>query len=353
MNNMIIAITNDSHFGVRGDNLNMMQYFKKFYDKVFFPTLDKHGIKTVVHLGDITDRRKYINFNILHLFRKCFVDPLTERGIDIHAIIGNHDSFYKNTTKVNAFTELFQGNENFTVYTDPTLVNFDGLDVGLVPWITMENEEETREFIMKVKAQILFGHLEINGFEIIPGVISREGFKQEYFKRFDMVFSGHYHRKMHQGNIDYLGAPYEMTWADYSDRRGFHLFDTDTRKLQFIENPYKVFHKITYDDTHNDYESFVADEYSGCYVKVVVINKTNPYYFEKFLDKLYDADLSDLKIVEDIDYELIDEESLDLGKTTQELLHDYIDELSIPEDKERIKKLMSTLYIEAQDVEVL
>ena len=31
--------------------------------------------------------------------------------------------------------------------------------------------------------------------------------------------------------------------------RGFHiLFDTETRELEFIQNPYEMFHKIYYDD---------------------------------------------------------------------------------------------------------
>jgi len=350
---MLIAITNDSHFGVRGDNLNMMRYFKKFYDEVFFPTIDAQRISTVIHLGDIVDRRKYVNFNILHEFRECFVAPLASRACEVHAIIGNHDSFYKNTTKINAFSVLFRDNDMFTVHTDPIVKNFDGLDIGLLPWITSENESIAKRFIKKCKAQILMGHLEINGFEFIPGIFSREGFKQSYFTRFDMVLSGHYHRKMHQGNIDYLGAPYEMTWADYADRRGFHIFDTNTRKLYFIENPHKVFKKITYDDTNETYENFDASEFKECYVKVVVINKTNPFYFENFLDKLYDADLSDLKVVEDLDYEMIDEESLDLGKSTQELLNEYVDGLNISEDKRRIKKILSELYVEALDTEML
>ena len=59
---MKFAILNDTHCGVRGDMIEMSKYQGRFYNEVFFPYLDEHDIKHIVHLGDYFDRRKYINF---------------------------------------------------------------------------------------------------------------------------------------------------------------------------------------------------------------------------------------------------------------------------------------------------
>jgi len=347
---MKIAIICDTHWGARSDNQSMLKYFSVFYKKVFFPYIDKHNIDTVVHLGDLFDRRKFINFYTLSVFHKFFLDPLSSRKIDFRILLGNHDVYYKNSNSLNSITELFYDMDNVIVYPMSTKVSFDGVDFGFVPWINSENEKETKAFLKKAPS-ILFGHFEINGFEFVPGVMSRNGFDDDNFKKFDTVLSGHYHRKMSRKNIHYLGAPYEMTWSDYGDRRGFHVFDTDTRELVFIENPHKIFHKIMYDDTNTDYFSFDAKKYKGCYVKLLVLKKENPYMFEKLLDKFYDSDLSDLTIVEDLkEYDVADD-VVDMAKSTQDLFNEYVDALVIREDKERIKKIISEFYVEALNME--
>ena len=59
---MKYALITDTHFGVRNDSQILLEYQKKFYDEIFFPYLDKNDIKHIVHLGDLVDRRKSINF---------------------------------------------------------------------------------------------------------------------------------------------------------------------------------------------------------------------------------------------------------------------------------------------------
>ena len=86
-----IVLLTDTHFGARNDSAIFREYFFKFYNELFFPFLEDNNIKTVVHLGDIVDRRKYINFNTLKSFRDDFVFRLGRMGIDTHIIIGNHD----------------------------------------------------------------------------------------------------------------------------------------------------------------------------------------------------------------------------------------------------------------------
>ena len=88
---MKIALLNDTHFGARNDSLIFDDYFHKFYDDVFFPYLKEHNIQTLIHLGDIVDRRKFINYRIAHNFRHKFLQRLWAEKIDTHILIGNHD----------------------------------------------------------------------------------------------------------------------------------------------------------------------------------------------------------------------------------------------------------------------
>ena len=58
---MKIALITDTHFGARNDSLLFLDFFRKFYENIFFPTLKERGIKEIIHLGDVVDRRKFIN----------------------------------------------------------------------------------------------------------------------------------------------------------------------------------------------------------------------------------------------------------------------------------------------------
>ena len=73
---MKVILITDQHIGARNDNLSFVKYFKKFYDEVFFPYIDKHDITTIINLGDMFDRRKYVNFNTLHFTKETWLEPL-------------------------------------------------------------------------------------------------------------------------------------------------------------------------------------------------------------------------------------------------------------------------------------
>ena len=103
-------------------------------------------------------------------------------------------------------------------------------------------------FIKNSKAQVAFGHLEVEGFAMYKNYVAGTGLQPSIFNRYEIVASGHYHHKSSKDNIHYLGAPYEITWNDYDDPRGFHIFDTETRDMEFIKNKYRLFEKIYYDD---------------------------------------------------------------------------------------------------------
>ena len=252
---MKIALVTDTHFGARNDNQNVNDYFYKFYDNIFFPELEKRGITTCVHLGDVVDRRKFISFKIANDFRQRFINRFAELGIDLHIIIGNHDTYYKNTNEVNSMEELV-GKDRCNIYTGPEVVEFDGVPIQFIPWINANNYDESMTARSHSPAQIAMGHLEVNGFEMHKGHFADGSYDKELFRRFDIVMIGHFHHKSDDGQIYYLGTPYEIYWNDYEDPRGFHIFDTETRELERIVNPYRIFEKVYYDDTTTDYTDY-------------------------------------------------------------------------------------------------
>ncbi len=351
---MKVAIITDQHFGARNDSIAFLDFFEKFYDNTFFPALDANSINTVLVLGDTFDRRKYVNFYALDRAKKMFFDKLEERGIRVHMLAGNHDTYYKNTNEVNSPDLLLVEYGNIDVISKPETIVIDGTSICMMPWICPENYQESLDHIKNTKAEICMGHFEIAGFAMYRGMESHDGLAKETFEKFDLVFSGHYHHRSSDKHIHYLGNPYELTWQDYNDPRGFHLFDLDTRELEFICNPYRMFERIEYNDKDQDPVDLDVLELEQKYVKLVVVNKTDFYKFDKFIQKLYNKGCHEIKIIEDMtefqDGEIGEEINLE---DTLSVLSHYVDSIETDVDKEQIKTYMRTLYTEAVNIEVV
>jgi DNA repair exonuclease SbcCD nuclease subunit len=354
---MQIAIITDQHFGARNDSMHFLDYYQKFYEETFFPTLEEKGINTVLILGDTFDRRKYVNFYTYKRTREMFFDKLANKDIKVFMLAGNHDTYFKNTNEVNSVRLLLQEYTNITVIDDPQTIYVGGSAICMMPWICPDNYQESMDQLKQTQAEICMGHFEIAGFAMHRGMPSQEGLDRGLFKKFDIVFSGHYHHRSNQDNIRYLGNPYELTWQDYNDPRGFHLFNIDTLDLEFIENPNIMFHRITYDDKENsitEINNKDLSKYTNTYVKVVVINKTNPYLFDKFMDNLYKVNPVDITIAEDFTdlTEGVEDDMVDQAEDTLTILNKYVD--SIQEnnlDNGKLKSILQELYVEALNSE--
>ena len=351
---MKVAIITDQHFGARNDSIAFLDFFEKFYDNTFFPTLDENGITTVLILGDTFDRRKYVNFYALDRAKKMFFDKLEERGIRVHMLAGNHDTYYKNTNEVNSPDLLLTEYNNIDVISKPETIVIDGTSICMMPWICPDNYQDSIDQIKNTKAEICMGHFEIAGFAMHRGMESHDGLSKDLFQRFDMVFSGHYHHRSDDGHIYYLGNPYELTWQDYNDTRGFHLFDLETRRLDFIANHYTMFKRIEYDDKEKDPIDLDALDLRESFVKLIVVNKTDYYKFDKFTQKLYNKGCYEIKIIEDMSEFEDGEIDSDINlEDTVSVLSNYIESIETDVDKEKIKTFMKSLYTEAINVEVV
>jgi DNA repair exonuclease SbcCD nuclease subunit len=342
-------------FGMRNDSVVFHDLYKKFYTETFIPYLTENNIEVVVQLGDLFDRRKYINFNSLKLAKDYFFSPIEDLGITLHTLLGNHDVFYKNTLEVNSSGLLLEAYNNIQIYNKPVTVNFDGLlSFDIIPWICDDNLQECMDFINNSKSEFCFGHFEIEGYEMDRGNICHEGLDVKKLARYELVMSGHFHHRSSKGNILYVGTPGEMTWSDYDDPRGFHVFDTETREIKFIENPHTIFRKVVYDDTNMFLDSIpdeMFEQYKNKYVKVVVSAKTNPFLFETYIDKLLKAQPIDVSVVEDFTETVSEDYQIDQADDTTTILEKYVDSMEIDLNKDKLKSIIKELYTEALSIE--
>ena len=344
---MKIALITDCHLDGRKGSLPFWNYFQRFYDEIFFPTLEKEGINVIFDLGDTFDNRKSMDFNTYHRVKENYFDRL--KDYEVHMLLGNHCTYYKNTNRINSPELLLEQYSNITIYSEPKHLKLGSKKFLMLPWINKENSDEVLNLLETSEAEICCGHLELNGFEVTPGMKMDHGMDPNLFYRFKRVWSGHYHHKSTKGNVQYLGNPYQMYWNDYKDRRGFHIYDTESDKLKYIPNPFEIFEKIFYDDTSVDYNKQDVSDYKNKFIKIVVNEKRDYQMFETLVDRLYNVGVHDVKIVET----LVEEDTTDIeisSKDTLTLLNEYIDDVEMSVDKSDLKSLMRSLYIESCNV---
>jgi len=342
---MKVAIITDQHFGARKNSKLFHDYFLKFYNNVFFPTLEERGIKTIIDMGDTFDNRRGIDFAALEWAKTNYYDRLDQMGCSVHTIVGNHTAYYKNTNKINAVDLLLREYKKNVVYSEPTEAKIGNLNILFIPWINDENSEKSFKLIKTTNCKVAMGHLEFSGFPPYRGFIMEEGIDSKLFKNFTHVFSGHYHTRSGNGIINYLGNPYEIYFNDVDDVRGFHIFDTETLQIEQINNPYSIHKVINYAD--DNYQLFDVTEYENKIVKLIVKKKTDDKKFEKFVNKLYSVNIAELKIVEnfvsqgyeDIDYDLESED-------TVAVLRRYVEESEELISKKAVNDIIEEIYKE-------
>ena len=344
---MKVCLITDTHWSARKSSRLFQDYFEQFYNNVFFPTLEQYGIDTIIHMGDAFDSRKSIDFVGLDWTRKVVLEPLSK--YKVHLITGNHDVYFKNSNKINSPELLLKDYGNITTYSEPTEVNIGGLNILLLPWINSENQDKSFKLIKNTKAKVVMGHLELQGFRVNKNLVMEEhGLEANLFSNFKKVFSGHYHTRSDNGTVFYLGNPYEIYWNDVNDPRGFTIFDTETLEHFHIDNPYRMFYNIYYEDT--PYQTFDVREYENKIVRVIVRKKSDIKQFERFIDKLYNANIAELKVVENFAIEVSEDFEAFESEDTISVLNRYIEEAEVNLDKSILQKMLGEIYQEACEI---
>ena len=354
---MSIVLLGDVHIGARSANMTMANHQIRFFEECLFPYMLENGIDTIIQSGDAFDTRKFTNHVVLQEWHDRVFQIMRMYGFKMTILLGNHDTATKNSLKVNSPSLFLAQYDNITIIDEPTVFEKDGFDMLLVPWMCAENEKVCLEAINTSKTNWCMGHFEISSFDMHRGHTCTDGMSKDIFKRYERVICGHFHTQSDDGQIKYIGTPYPLTWTDYGESKGFWVLDTTTRDLKFVKNKNETFVKIVYNDsdvenTKGYHKTFDLTDVEGTYCKVVVTGKTDLYEFDRLLDKLYQINFAELKIVEDMsefNADEIDDEEITIADT-KELIETYIDLADTELDKDKLKTMMTTLFLEAQEV---
>ena len=345
---MKVAIITDQHFGFKKGSKIWLDYFQKFYDEVFFPTLKKEGIDTILDLGDTFDNRKGVDLRSLDWAKSNYFDIIRDNGMKMISIVGNHTAFYKDTNDINTIDLMLREYDNIRIVEECEEITVGGLPILFIPWINSENDAKTYQMIKDSKCKVAMGHLELNGFVATHGHVMDVGADFECYNKFKHVFSGHYHTRSNNGSIYYLGNPYEMFWNDVNDKRGFHIYDTDTLQLKTINNPNAMYKILDYANTPRQMTNF--EQYRNKIVKVVVREKDDDKAYDMFMQSLSKASPYDIKVVERTVNMLAPDEDIAQTEDTMTLLNTYIDDLSTDLNKSKIKDILRETYQQACEV---
>ena len=340
-----VALITDTHFGVKKGNQSFHDYFERFYKETFFPKIDELGIDTVIHLGDCFDVRKGIDYWSLDWAKRVVFDPLFERGIETHIIVGNHDIFYKQSLKINSPGLNLTEYTNIKVYDNPQTANIKGTQIFMVPWICEDNAQDFAEELAYSEAEVCMGHLELAGFYANKDYQCQHGTDFKIFSQFRQVFSGHFHKRSSSANVTYLGNPYQLYWNDEGESRGFHIYDLKSGELEFIENPNVMYHKIYY----RPGKLINPNKYGDSQVKIIVEESSTPQKLSQLVDNLYKAGVQDVKVIENIDISVDDDVEVE-AEDTLTTLTKYVNAMENDVNKENLVNIFRSLYVEAQEV---
>lgn len=275
---MPIAIIGDLHFGIKLNEDRYIDYQIKAW-KRFISHCKKAGIKRIISLGDFFDDRRYLSLKMLDIIKNQIIN----NDMKMIVIVGNHDALFKNTNKINSPKLIFGDHPNFKIVENkPLAISIDGKKCLLVPWMNKENKKQCIDAISKSDASFLFGHFEFNGFSMVNGIQCTNGLDISPFRKFDRVFSGHFHLVQTKKNIYYLGSFYQTTWNDYGDQKYFYILKEGI--LDKRDSSRKIYRKLTV-DKDNPLDKVDLDIYKDCYLKVY-LNVKIPKKQEKILSKL-------------------------------------------------------------------
>ncbi len=346
-----IVILGDVHAGVHNASEMFMEFQCKYLNEVIDYCVE-HNIKDVWQTGDMFETRKPTHTTTLDYFKKNFFDRLEELDIHMKVLTGNHDCPKLHTLKPNALTVNLSSYKNITIFDEPTEVKInDKNSVLMVPWICRDNEVECMDMIRTSKCNVVLGHFECKGARM-SGAVCEEGLELSEFDRYDLALSGHFHVKGVYGKMEYVGTPYETSWADYGEKKGIHTLDTETLELEFIPNHHRMYYKLHYNDD-KDMSVFLKNDYTNCYVRAIVEQRDDSKFkeYESWLMRLEVMGMKDLKCIEPFGDASSEDSDIEFDGTidvisTSELIDGYISDV-YPERHKKLNAMAQGLLGEA------
>lgn len=240
-----ILFLGDMHIGARKSSPEFHAYFADSL-KAMFEYIKREGIKTIVQVGDMFDVRQHTTTYASLFIKEHFIYPCQELDLTVYCLVGNHDAYFKEKVSLNSVRENISpfNDPRFVIIDKPQDLVIEGSKFSCFPWICKETIKDTSDLLKDTDAKYAVGHFEFVGFEYHKGTQSTVGYSHSDYSKFDLVISGHYHTTSRKDNVLYTGVPYQLTWVDYKDPKGFWVFDDG--KMSFVENHLEMFKVFDY-----------------------------------------------------------------------------------------------------------
>jgi DNA repair exonuclease SbcCD nuclease subunit len=279
---MKYAIFSDLHLGVHQNSSNWHNIALNWVDW-FVADLKSKKIKDIIFTGDFFHSRSEISVNTIHV-ASVLLDKLNE--FNVMMIPGNHDCYYKEKSEVHSLS-ILKGHQNINIYDNLELVHlYDGRTAAFCPW-GVEAEDIP-------SADVIFGHFEIESFKMNSYKLCETGHKaSQLLRKSSLVFTGHFHyreeREYKEGNIIYVGCPFELDFSDRDTTKGYYILDTKDLTYSFVENKLSPKHKkftITeLAEKYNESKNIKA-EIDNRFIKIVLDKYVNQDDLDKLTAKL-------------------------------------------------------------------
>lgn len=244
-----IAIVGDAHFGWRADNSfirsRVTKGQKDFYETLATELRDR-GIDTIIFTGDIFTSRTQQSVDVIHTVHQTFKHTL--KDFTCHIIAGNHDLYYENDYSISSLC-IIEDLPNVKIYKDKVeKLNILDKTFYMVPWIIEENEQKFIKFLEQMAKKsnaekqnvVIVGHFDMITINMEGSSVSVAGLNPHLFTdAAGLTISGHYHgpstRETNGNRINYVGSPYQLTFANAGERHGYNILDTELN-FEFVEN---------------------------------------------------------------------------------------------------------------------
>lgn len=351
---MQLAFITDLHFGIKNNSEIFLNNIRDYLYNEFIPEVKARNIETVVIGGDVFDSRNNLNVRTLN-YAFDFFKKMEEEKLRVVVIAGNHD-LYLSTSNDYTSLPFVENFKNVTlVKSGFQSIDIEGNKIMFMAWIpNIEKFISDTEILKKypVACSTCIGHFPFIGFRMNKSSkIMDEGMPDTVLPaEIKTLISGHYHMRSEKTVGDraifYTGSPYQLTWADAEEDRGFTVFTFDKGQCvdhEYVNNKHCIrFVNLVYPN------EFTEEQVKGNIINICVD------YSEKFdevkLDeyknrimKFSPAYKPEIQIVNQQESDFIEKLDEFSAKTTIDLINEYIDQANI-ENKDGIREEILGLY---------
>ena len=269
----------------------------------------KENCGAMICAGDFFDKSRISDEELTAL------NDIKWNDLDCYFLCGNHESSVSDL-RYNVLTALESANHY--IITQPQLYNFDHIDILFLPTIVESNRKELKEYINDVRDRltgqplVIVSHNDLAGLRYANGIESKTGFNVDEIKENCVLYlNGHLHNSTRPAkNIINLGSfsGHNFTNDSISYEYGVWILDTETLKMEFIENPYG-FNFYTFEIWKPKDIEKLSSIKSNAVLRISCVENLMPTLkdeLERYTDKIIEKIITQVVVDDTPDRELVD-----------------------------------------------